>query len=207
MRGPLLVIANHSAYADPFWIAKIMPRHLTPMMTSHFYDLPLVRWLMVHIVRAIRVQDATFRREAPELQEPIEVLRRGGCVLVFPEAILRRKEELLLRQFGRGVWHILRAVPETPVVVCWIEGGWGSYTSYKDGPPMTNKGLDWWRPIDIAVTEPQILEPSILADQRKTRRYLMRVCREARGLLGRPVPPDPAASTDALEVEEEPKAG
>src|SRR5262249_54904465 len=152
----------------------------------------------------IRVQDATFRREAPELQEAIEVLRRGDCVLLFPEAILRRKEELMLRQFGRGVWHILRAVPQTPVVVCWIEGGWGSYTSYKNGPPMPHKSLDWRRKIDIAVTEPQVLEPSLLADQRATRRYLMRVCREARGFLGLPVPPDSAVSADSVEAEEEP---
>jgi 1-acyl-sn-glycerol-3-phosphate acyltransferase len=207
MRGPLLVIANHSAYADPFWIAKIVPRHLTPMMTSYFYDVPVIRWLMVHVVRAIRVQDATFRREAPELQEAIEVLRRGDCVLLFPEAILRRKEEPMLRQFGRGVWHILRAVPQTPVVVCWIEGGWGSYTSYKNGPPMTHKGLDWRRKIDIAVTEPQVLEPSLLLDQRGTRRYLMRVCREARRFLGLPVPSDSAESADPVEVEEEPKVG
>ncbi len=202
MHGPLLLIANHSSYADPFWVAKIVPRHLTPMMTSYFYDMPVIRWLMVHVVRAIRVQDATFRREAPELQDAIRVLREGGCVLIFPEAILRRKDDLLLRQFGRGVWHILAAVPETPVVVCWIEGGWGSYASYKGGPPMTNKRLDWWRRIDIAVTEPQVLDPSILADQRTTRRYLMRACLEARGILGLPVPPDMPAPS-----EEEPKAG
>src|SRR5205823_3104459 len=83
----------------------------------------------------------------------------AGCVLIFPEAILRRKEDQLLRQFGQGVWHILRAVPDTPVVVFWIEGGWGSFASYKGGPPMKNKRLDWWRRIDLAVTEPQVLDP------------------------------------------------
>ena len=45
VRGPVLLLANHTTYFDPFWIAKIMPRHVTPMMTSYFYDLPVIRWL------------------------------------------------------------------------------------------------------------------------------------------------------------------
>jgi 1-acyl-sn-glycerol-3-phosphate acyltransferase/MFS family permease len=199
-RGPLLLIANHSSYTDPFWVAMVMPRHLRPMMTSLFFDLPVIRWLMAKVVRAIRVQDAIFRREAPELEEAIQVLRGGGSVLLFPEGSLRRKEETLLRQFGQGVWHILRAVPETPVVVLWIEGGWGSYASYKDGPPMKNKHLDRRRPINLAVTEPQVLAPSVLADQRNTRRYLMRACLEARHHLGLEVPPEALHEMPAVEL-------
>src|SRR5207244_9486788 len=110
-------------------------------------DLPGVRWLMEKVVRAIRVPQERFRREAPELQEAIAELKRGGCVLIFPEGFLRRKEEKLLKLFGQGVWRILKEVPNTPVVVFWIEGGWGSYTSYKDGPPMKNKKMDFHRRI------------------------------------------------------------
>jgi 1-acyl-sn-glycerol-3-phosphate acyltransferase len=121
--GPLVVVCNHSAYLDPFWLGKVMPRKLTPMMTSVFYDRPMLRWLMRWVVGAIRVQASRFRREAPELDEAVALLRRGGCLLLFPEAILRREEEKLLRNFGQGVWRILREVPDTPVVVCWLEGG------------------------------------------------------------------------------------
>jgi 1-acyl-sn-glycerol-3-phosphate acyltransferase len=202
-RGPLLLIANHSSYFDPFWIAKILPRKLTPMMTSDFYDLPGIRWVMSRVVRAIRVERKRFRREAPELREAINVLRGGGCVCLFPESFLRRTEEMLLRQFGQGVWHILRALPDTPVVVFWIEGGWGSYASYKGGKPMKGKRLDWWRHIDIAVTEPQVLDAEVLADHRTTRRYLMRRCLEARRFLGLDVPEDSTAEEPTEADEEE----
>lgn len=203
-RGPLLIVANHSAYMDPFWVAKLVPRQMRPMMTSAFYDLPVVNWLSRHVARAIRVPYSTFRREAPELQEAIAALRAGDCVAIFPEGMLRRTEEKLLRPFGRGVWEILHTLPETQVCVCWIEGGWGSYFSYKDGPPMKNKRFDRGRPIHIAFAEPHPLAPEILATHLTTRRWLRQAVLKTRGYLGLPVPtlPDgPAGDSDESAAE------
>lgn len=191
--GPLLIIANHAAYLDPFWLCKMVPRKVTPMMTSFFYDVPFIRWSMIHIVGAIRVPVSRFRREAPELLEAISVLRQGGCVLIFPEAQLRRRDDQPLRMFGQGVWRILQEVPQTPVLVCWIEGGWGSFTSYHNGLPLRNKWPDFRRRIDIAVEEPRVVNKTILADQQATRRYLMQTCLDCRRYLGLPA----LASDDA----------
>jgi 1-acyl-sn-glycerol-3-phosphate acyltransferase len=183
-RGPLLVIANHSAWFDPLWLGKVLPRRVVPMMTSVFYDLPGLRWLMQRVVHAIRVQASTFRREAPELQKAIRLLDRGGCVVLFPEGAMRKTAEKPLKQFGQGVWHILKQRPDTPVIVCWIEGGWGCYFSYYKGPPTKNKRMDFWRRIDIAVGPVQRIDPALLEDHRATRSYLMRVCLETRRYLG-----------------------
>ncbi|MFN4259324.1 MAG: MFS transporter, partial [Gemmataceae bacterium] len=188
LHGPLLVIANHSAYMDPLWMGKVIPRKLTPMMTSIFYDMPMLRFLMTKIVHAIRVESSSFRREVPELKEALGVLDRGEALLIFPEGWVRRTREQLLRKFGQGVWLLLRERPQTPVVVCWIEGGFGSWTSYDKGKPLTNKPIDLWYPLRIVITEPQVLPPDILADQRQTRAYLMRCCLEARQYLGLEVP-------------------
>jgi acyl-[acyl-carrier-protein]-phospholipid O-acyltransferase / long-chain-fatty-acid--[acyl-carrier-protein] ligase len=185
--GPLLIVANHAAYLDPFWLCKVVPRKVTPMMTSVFYDLPFIRWSMIHIVGAIRVPSAGFRREAPELRDAVAVLRQGGCVLIYPEAQLRRREDQLLRMFGQGVWRILQEVPQTPVLACWIEGGWRSFTSYFNGPPLRGKRPDWRRRIDIAFETPRVLDPAILADQQATRQYLMQMCLECRRYLGLPM--------------------
>jgi 1-acyl-sn-glycerol-3-phosphate acyltransferase len=122
------------------------------------------------------------------LLEAVAVLRQGGWVLIYPEAQLRRREDQSLRLFGQGVWRILQELPQTPVLVCWIEGGWGSFTSYFSGPPLRGKWLDWWRRIDIAVDVPQILDAAVLADQHATRQYLMRACLECRRYLDLPVP-------------------
>jgi 1-acyl-sn-glycerol-3-phosphate acyltransferase len=131
---------------------------------------------------------ARFRREAPELRDAINVLRRGGCVLIYPEAQLRRREDQLLRMFGQGVWRILQEVPDTPVLACWIEGGWGSFTSYFNGPPLRGKRLDWMRRIDIAIGMPERIDPAVLADQHATRHYLMQRCLDCRRDLGKSNP-------------------
>ncbi|HJT75950.1 MAG TPA: lysophospholipid acyltransferase family protein, partial [Gemmataceae bacterium] len=190
-QGPLLVLANHAAWFDPLWLCKALPRRMTPLMISSFYDKPVLHWLMARVVRAIRVLDSPYRREAPELREAVAVLDRGGCVLIFPEGVLRRKDEVPLRPFGQGVWRILRERPATPVVVCWIEGGWGSLTSHFEGPPLTHKPLDWLRPIDIAVEPPRVLDPALLADPHAARRWLYQACLDAGRHLGL-TPPTPA---------------
>jgi 1-acyl-sn-glycerol-3-phosphate acyltransferase len=194
MTGPLLIIANHVSYLDPLLLGKNVPRRMTPMMLSVFYDMPIIHWIMVHIIQAIRVPEARMRREAPELNEAIAVLRAGGCVLIFPEAILRRTEEVILRPFGQGIWRILQEVPNTPVVACWIEGGWGSYYSYRNGPPMKNKPKDWWRRIEVVFAEPEVLSPEMLADREGTRNYLRQKVLECRQHLGVPTgsPPESA---------------
>jgi hypothetical protein len=56
---------------------------------------------------------------------------------------------------------------------------------------MRGKRLDWWRRIDIAFTEPRVLPPELLPDQRAVRTHLWRACLEARGILGLPVPESP----------------
>jgi 1-acyl-sn-glycerol-3-phosphate acyltransferase len=197
--GPVLIVANHSAYVDPFFLGKVAPRRLTPMMLSTFYDKPALRWLMRHVVGAIRVEKSRFRREAPELHEAVAALDRGEAVLIFPEGILRRKEEQYLRPFGRGVWHILLERPTMPMIVCWVEGGWGSLTSYKDGPPFVNKRLDLRRPIDVAIAEPEVLSADVLTDHRRTRNYLWRACVRCRRYLGLEVPEEPPAAPGAEE--------
>jgi 1-acyl-sn-glycerol-3-phosphate acyltransferase len=194
--GPVLVIANHACWMDPMLLGKVLPRTMNAMMTSNFFDLPVMRWLMTHIFHAIRVESGRIRRELPELAEAVRRLDKGHCVVIFPEGWMRRREDLPLRHFGQGVWRILQERPQTPVVVCWLEGTWGSYFSWKDGPPTKNKKLDFRRHIDIVVGEPQTLPPDVLQDQLATRGRLMRDCLALRRELGLEDAPLPAAAEE-----------
>lgn len=195
-RGPILVIANHTTWLDPLWVAKLMPLRVRPLMTSRFYDLPLISWLMRNVFHTIRVVDSGFRREVPEIQQAIAALEHGENVLIFPEGWLKRREEQSVRRFGQGVYQILREKPRTPVIACWIEGGWGSYTSFWNGPPSKNKKMDFFRRIRIGISSPQVLSLEVLSDQIHTRRHLMQACLHARTYLGLPELPLPPFGVD-----------
>jgi 1-acyl-sn-glycerol-3-phosphate acyltransferase len=182
-RGPAVVIANHSAFCDPVWIGKVVPRLVTPMMTKKYYDRPIMYFLMKYIVDPLRVANAERRKEAPELKEAVARLDRGECLVMFPEGKLRRREDLILQHFGQGLWHILRDRPGTPVVACWIHGGWGSFFSYKHGPPGSGKPFDIRRRITIVMGAPFRVPAEVLETQQATRRYLMDQVLAQRALL------------------------
>src|SRR5262249_54007348 len=149
------------------------------------YDIPFLKpWF--RFVGAIRVEAATFRREVPELKDAIATLDRGDCLVIFPEGAMRKREEQPLRMFGQGVVHILRERPQTPVVICWIEGAWGCYFSYFNGLPTKNKRLDRRRRIEVALEAPRLIDPALLEDQKALRRYLMEACLQARTHLRLP---------------------
>lgn len=182
--GPCLVVANHAFWFDPCILGVILPRPITPIMTQRFFDVWFLKPLLKYVFRVIVVPEKTMKRETPELEQAVAALDRGEVVVIFPEGYLRRKEEVPLRRFGQGVWHILRARPDTPVVACWIEGGWGSKFSYKDGPPTVNKPMDFRRKIDVAVSEPQVVPAEVLAEGIGTRIHLMNRVAAMRQSLG-----------------------
>jgi 1-acyl-sn-glycerol-3-phosphate acyltransferase len=204
-RRPCIVVANHACWFDPIFLSKVLPRPVTAMMTSRFYDVPGIRWLMRRF-GTIRVQESTFKHDAAEIGEAVAALDRGECVVVFPEGFLRRSEEKPLKRFGRGVWQILQARPDTPVFACWIEGAWGSYCSYKGGPPTKNKKPDFRRPIAVAVAAAVTVDADTLKDHLATRVFLMNRVLAARALLGLPeVPPVVLPTHDADELEAGPQ--
>jgi 1-acyl-sn-glycerol-3-phosphate acyltransferase len=155
------------------------------MMTARFYDQPVIRRFMVAF-GVIRVPEKAIKKDAPEIREAVAALDRGECVVIFPEGYLRRSEERCMRRFGQGIWQILQARPETPVFACWIEGGWGSYTSYFNGPPTKHKKMDLRRPIGVAVSGATTVSPDVLADHLQTRIHLMNLVLAARVHLDLP---------------------
>lgn len=186
--GPVLLVANHTTYTDPFWLGKAIPRRFIPMMTSVFYDLPGIKFLMKHVVEAIRVPAAVARRNAPEIDEASAILKQGGTVLIFPEGTLRRVEDPSTKLFGRGVAMLVQQNPTTTVIPVWIEGGWGAYFSYADGLPGQNKPRDKNRDIYIVFGHPLEFSEAEIADQRILRRRLRSEVHACRNLLGLEIP-------------------
>jgi 1-acyl-sn-glycerol-3-phosphate acyltransferase len=182
--GPCLVVANHAFWFDPCVLGVVLPRPITPIMTQRFYTVWFLKPLLKYVFRVIVVPETPMKRETPELEQAVAALDRGEVVVIFPEGYLRRKEEVPLRRFGQGVWRILHARPDTPVVACWVEGGWGSKFSYRNGPPTVNKPMDVRRKIDVGVSAAEAVPADVLADQMATRLHLMNRVSAMRAALG-----------------------
>jgi len=195
-RGPLLVIGNHAAWFDPVWVSGVLPIRTRALMSAGFLDKPFLKWLCGSVYQAIRVPEEGFRRTTPEIDQAVAALKEGDAVMIFPEGWLRRKEEVPLRRFANGVHRILSQVPETPVVACWIEDGWDSFTSFKGGPPAKGKKWDKMKRIRIGVSAPEVLPPDVLADDLATRYHLMAAVLNARSHLGLPPYPLPGILGD-----------
>ena len=86
--GPCLIIANHACWLDPLFLAKVLPRPVTPMMTSRFYNLPVLRRLMVSF-GVIQVSEKAIKKDTPEIRDAIAALDRGECLVIFPEGYFR----------------------------------------------------------------------------------------------------------------------
>jgi len=197
-RGPMLIVGNHSAMFDPVWISGVVPLRSRAMMLSTFMDRPFLGWLTGTVYKSIRVsEEGGFRRHIPEIDEAVRTLQSGESVMIFPEAWIRRKEEVPLRRFAQGVVKILQRMPQTPVIACWVEDGWGTYSSYKNGPPGKGKPFDILKRIRIGVSEPETLPPEVLADEKAIRRHLMKMVLYARTYLGLPAHPMPGAGKES----------
>ncbi len=188
-RGPALIIGNHAAMFDPVWLFCVLPQRSRAMMISTVLDKPFLKWLCGRVYEAIRVHAEGFRRVAPEIDEAVAALKRGESVMIFPESFLRRKEEQPLRRFANGVHRILSQCPDTPVITCWIEDGWGSMTSWKNGPPGKNKPKDFVKLIRVGINELEVLPPEMVKDNMATRRHLMERVLLARTHIGLPAHP------------------
>jgi 1-acyl-sn-glycerol-3-phosphate acyltransferase len=186
--GPCIIVANHACWLDPLFLAKVLPRPITPMMTAKFFDQPVIRRIVVAF-GVIRVPEKAVKKNTPEIQDAIAALDRGECVVIFPEGYLRRSEERMLRRFGQGIWQILQARPNTPIYACWLEGAWGSYMSYFNGPPTKNKKKDFRRPIGIGVSAATTVPAEVLSEHLPTRIHLMNLVIQARAHLDLPALP------------------
>jgi 1-acyl-sn-glycerol-3-phosphate acyltransferase len=200
--GPCLVISNHGSWPDPVFLGMALPRPMTAIMTQRFYDIWFLQPILKYIFRAIVVPEKPIRRETPELEQAVAALQRGEMVVIYPEGYLRRKEEQPLKRFGQGVWRILQACPDTPVVPCWIEGVWGSKFSHAGGPPgAKNKKMDFFRRISIRMMPPLVVPPEVLAEGMATRLYLMnRVIDAHNSGATTPLPHVTAASGESTEA-------
>ncbi len=120
--GPLLIIANHSTYFDPFWVSVRIYRAVRFMAWDKIFEFPLAgtifRWLGAFPVSLEKPESGAYKN-------CLRVLRRNEALVIFPEGGRSRDGSLL--PFKEGAAHLALKTGATVLPVV-IHGGarvWG----------------------------------------------------------------------------------
>ncbi len=163
--GPLLAAGNHISYFDQFAYARLLvergrrPRFLAK---AELFDVPALG-AALRALRQVPVRRGTG--DPAPVERACELLSRGECVVVFPEATVTKNPDFTPMRAKTGVARIALAagVPVLPMAVwgcqhIWQKTGKGSL---KFGRPV------WVRagaPLDLSEYEGRAGDPEVLRE-------------------------------------------
>jgi 1-acyl-sn-glycerol-3-phosphate acyltransferase len=113
LRGPAILICNHTSGLDPVLIQSVCPRVIVWMMAKEYYEIrPLKPFFK--LLEAIPVDRAA--RDTGSMRSALRALQDGRLLGIFPEGrISTIKGELLSFQSGVAQIAIKTGVPVYPV--------------------------------------------------------------------------------------------
>lgn len=114
-RGPVLIVCSHVAFVDPLVVGcAALPRRTWHMAKEElFRSKPLAAWMR-------RSGGFPVRRATPDVwavRTARDILRRGGCLLMFPEGGVNREGVLRPGFSGAGYLALQPGVVVIPAVI------------------------------------------------------------------------------------------
>jgi 1-acyl-sn-glycerol-3-phosphate acyltransferase len=112
--GPVVVVSNHLSDLDPLVVGAALRRRVAFMAKEELFRHPLVRW-WVTACGAFPV-----RRGAPDrraLRTALEVLSRGGMLVMFPEGTRGRDRTLRPPEPGAAMLALRTGAAILPVAL------------------------------------------------------------------------------------------
>jgi cytidylate kinase len=114
LRGPVLLVSNHSSFLDPPLVGGACPRQLTFLAKAELFAVPGLGRL-IHALNA-----RPLRREGADtaaLRVALRALEQGGALLVFPEGTRGPEGHLREPKPGAALLAVLSGAPVVPVFV------------------------------------------------------------------------------------------
>jgi len=114
LEGALVVAPNHRSYIDPPLAGCGIPRELHFFAKSELFDVPLLGSL-IRAYNALPVKRGEADRRALALS--LDVVRKGGGLMVFPEGTRSKTGDYLAPKLGVAMIAARGGAPITPVFV------------------------------------------------------------------------------------------
>ena len=114
LRGPVLLVANHSSFLDPPLVGGVAPRPLSFMAKAELFDVPLLGALIRRLnARPVRREGS----DAGALRTALRILQDGGALLMFPEGTRGPEGTLREPMPGAAMLAVLSGAAVVPVFV------------------------------------------------------------------------------------------
>ena len=124
-KGPAIIVANHNSHLDTLTIMALFPLadlpHLRPVAAmDYFMKNAALAWFATNIIGIIPIDRSKRTAETNPLESCETALDRGDILILFPEG--SRGEPERLAAFKKGVAHLVKARPATPVHPVFLHG-------------------------------------------------------------------------------------
>jgi 1-acyl-sn-glycerol-3-phosphate acyltransferase len=121
-RGPVILASNHTSYLDPLVLAYLADRRhrrVRFLTKAELFDKKPLGFMLrqIHQIPVVRNSPTA----AGSLELAVEALRRGECVVIFPEGTISLDLEPMAGKTGTARLAAQSGVPVTPV------GLWGAH--------------------------------------------------------------------------------
>jgi 1-acyl-sn-glycerol-3-phosphate acyltransferase len=121
--GPMILAANHRSVLDPIVVALLQRRRVFYIAKSELFRHRLVAWFY-RSLGAFPVQRGGGDQQAIDIS--LEVLRRGDCLVIFPEGRCIPAGPLGAPRRGVGRLALATGAPIVPIAITGTELGRGS---------------------------------------------------------------------------------
>jgi 1-acyl-sn-glycerol-3-phosphate acyltransferase len=124
-KGPAIIVANHNSHLDTLTIMALYPLRMLPLLrpvaaVDYFMRTRVLGWFATNIIGIIPIARRGREKGHDPLDGCFDALDRGEILILFPEG--SRGEPEALSQFKKGVAHLVKARPSTPVYPMFIRG-------------------------------------------------------------------------------------
>ena len=123
--GPAIIVANHNSHLDTLTIMTMYPLRMLACLRpvaamDYFMRNKALAWFAMRVMGIIPIVRGGHAKDVNPLAACEEALDRREILIVYPEG--SRGEPETLAQFKKGVAHLVKARPATPVHPLYLYG-------------------------------------------------------------------------------------